>query len=196
MHDRDLLGEAGQEGGLFHGGVAAAHDHDFLVRVKGPVAGRAGRHALAGLHHGRLLLETQQLGPGAGRDDDRVGLVAAPHLVVQDEGSLVRLDRLDVLERDALGAEAFRLGLKALHQLGAHDALREARIVLDVGRDGELAAGLHTLEDDGLEAGARGVERGGVAGRTGSDDDEVVDHGSGILGPRRGRCRCDWKVVD
>ena len=43
---------------------------------------------------------------------------------------------------------------------------------------------------------ARGVERGGVAGRTGSDDDEVVDHGSGILGPRRGRCRCDWKVVD
>ena len=69
-----------------------------------------------------------------------------------------------------------------LHQPGALDDLGEARIVLDVGGDGELAAGLHALDQDRLEHGARRIDRGGVAGRAGADDDEL---GVGNFGHRK-----------
>ena len=40
------------------------------------------------------------------------------------------------------GAEASRLFAHQVDQLGPHDAAGEAGVVLDVGGDGELAAGL------------------------------------------------------
>ena len=47
MNDRHLGGEAGEEDGFFHGGVAAADHDDFLAGEKEAVAGRAGGHAVA-----------------------------------------------------------------------------------------------------------------------------------------------------
>ena len=41
-------GEAGEEGGLLHGGVAAADHDDVLVAEEEAVAGRAPGHAAAG----------------------------------------------------------------------------------------------------------------------------------------------------
>ena len=55
--------------------------------------------------------------------------------------------------------------------------LGEARIVLDVGRDGHLPAGLVALDDHRLEHGARGIDGGGVAGGPGAQDDDF-----GMLG--------------
>ena len=63
--------------------------------------------------------------------------------------------------------------LHLLHQPGALDDVGEARIVLDVGGDGELAARLDALDQDRLQHGARGIDRGGVAGRAGADDDKL-----------------------
>jgi len=48
-------------------------------------------------------------------------------------------------------SEALRLGAEELHHLGAEDPLREARIVLHVGGDGELAARLQAREQDRLQ---------------------------------------------
>ena len=71
---------------------------------------------------------------------------------------------------DDPGADMLGLLLHLLHQPGALDDVREARIVLDVGGDGELAAGLDALDQDGFQHGARGIDGGGVAGRSRADN--------------------------
>ena len=50
----------------------------------------------------------------------------------------------------------------------------KARVVLDLGGDGELAAGLHAFDDQRLELGARGVDGRGEPGGAGTDDDDLV----------------------
>jgi hypothetical protein len=75
---------------------------------------------------------------------------------------------------DDLGPEARRLLTELLHQLGAEDPFRKARIVLDVRRDGELAARLETAEEHGLQIRACCVDRCGVSGGSGPDDDDLV----------------------
>ena len=73
---------------------------------------------------------------------------------------------------DDLGADMLGLLLHLLHQPGALDDVGEARIVLDVGGDGQLAARLHARDQHRLEHGARGIDGGGVAGGAGPDDHE------------------------
>ena len=75
-----------------------------------------------------------------------------------------------------------------LHQPGALDDVGEARIVLDVGRDGELAAGLDALDQDRLEHGAGGVDRRRIAGRARPDDDDLGVRRA-VEGSRVGRVR-------
>jgi hypothetical protein len=79
--------------------------------------------------------------------------------------------RDDVL--DDLGADVPGLLLHLLHQPGALDRVGESGIVLDVGGDRQLPAGLQALYQNRLQVGARGVDRGGVAGRTGTDDQNL-----------------------
>ena len=69
----------------------------------------------------------------------------------QAEGARLEVDLGDGVEDD-LGAEALGLLAEDLHQLGALDAVLEAGVVLDFGRDRELAAGLRALDDERLEA--------------------------------------------
>ena len=59
------------------------------------------------------------------------------------------------------------LGLRAhlFHQPRALDHVGEAWIVFDIGGDGELAARLQARDQHRLAHRARGVDRGGVAGR-------------------------------
>ena len=66
-----------------------------------------------------------------------------------------------------------RLLLHLLHEPGALDDVGEARVVLDVGRDGELSARLHALDQDRIEHGAGGIDRRRVAGRAGADNHKL-----------------------
>ena len=81
----------------------------------------------------------------------------------------------------ALDARADMLGLGAhlLHQPRPLDRLGEAGIVLDVGRDHQLAARLEAGEQERLQHGARGVDRRRVAGRPRADDDDPFMLNSG-----------------
>ena len=74
-----------------------------------------------------------------------------------------------------VGAEADGLGAHLLHELRAHDALLEARVVLHLGGVHELSAVFEAFEDDGVELRARCVEGCGVAGGAGADDGDIVD---------------------
>ena len=79
---------------------------------------------------------------------------------------------------DDFGADMGGLLLHLLHQPGTLDDVGEARIVFHVGGDGELAAGLDALDQNRLEHGARCIDRGGVAGRAGTDNDDLgMDQG-------------------
>src|SRR4029079_11539457 len=63
--------------------------------------------------------------------------------------------------------------------------VRKPGIVLDVGRDGQLPAGLHALEDETVDVRAGEIERGGASRRPRSDDDDLVIgdtfHAAGIV---------------
>ena len=133
------------------------------------VAGRAGRHAAAA--QPRLAVEAEPQRRRAGGDDHGLGPVlgaARPDA----ERALGEVHAVDV-DVDEPRPEALGLGADRGHQVGALDAVREARVVLDVAGEHQLAAGGGAGEDDRLEVGARGVDRGGQAGRAGADDDDL-----------------------
>ena len=74
------------------------------------------------------------------------------------------------------------LGLQAhlLHQPGTLNGFGEAGKVLDFRGDGELSARLHAGDQDGIQHGARRVDGGRVASRSGTDDENfrvVMCHG-------------------
>ena len=93
----------------------------------------------------------------------------------EDERAAVELD-LDDDVVDDLGADVLGLRLHLVHEPGALDDVGEAGIVLDVGGDGELAAGLEALDHDRLEHGARRIDGRRVSGRTRPDDDDLGVH--------------------
>ena len=99
-------------------------------------------------------------------------LIAGPHAVQSAVGR--ELDLGDVVGLEPR-AETLGLIAEALHELGAHDALRKAGEVLDVGRLLEQSAPGEALDNQRLEVGAGRVEGGGVAGRPAAHDDHIFD---------------------
>ena len=85
---------------------------------------------------------------------------------------------------DELGAEPGGLVPEALHEVWAEDAVREAWVVLDVRRQHQLTTWLVArarrlaFDDQRVEVGPRGVDRGGQPGRAGADDDDLASVGS------------------
>ncbi len=179
VHHRDLGGEIGEEQRLLDRGIAAAdHDH-FLVAVEKAVAGGAGGDAVT-----LELLLGGKLQPArlrAGGDDHAVGEIAVAGIAFQPERPMRQIHLAHVIGDDP-GPHVLGLLLHLLHQPWALDDLGEARVVLDVGGDGELPAGLDALDQHRFQHGAGGIDRGGVAGRPGADDDDLgvgdLAHGS------------------
>ena len=185
-----LLHKPGEVHRLFHRRVAAADDHDVLAAEERAVAHRAGADAPA--LERVLALEPEPLGLRARGDDERLGGVLVVVVAGPDaEGALRQVHLVHVLGDD-LGPLVRRLLAERLHQLGPGDLLGEAGVVLDVVRDHELPAGDaaadEPFEHERLEVRARGVDRGGVAGGAGADDDDVagVRHGAWSIGPAGG----------
>src|SRR5207249_6520031 len=123
--------------------------------------------------------QSQPPRPRAGGDDERL----RAHLALVEREQERPPGKLGLAggPRGELGAEARRLPPEAVHHLRAEDALGEAGVVVDVGRQHELAAGhvggilaRAALDDQRLEVRARRVERGGQAGRPGPQDDDPV----------------------
>ena len=111
-------------------------------------------------------------------------------VVIEEEllGGGGEVDLLDHVVAD-FGTEALGLLGHDIHEVGAHDAMLEAGVVLDFGGDGELSTGLDAGEEEGLHVGAAGIDRGGEAGGAGADDDDGVD------GVAHGDSRVSWGAV-
>ena len=130
-------------------------------RKKKPSQVAHARHAAAA--QPRLGVEAEPQRRGARRDDDRLGPYSVPRAHMPERP----LGEVDAVDVDVDDARPEALGLRAErgHQVGALDAVGEARVVLDVRGEHELAARGGAREDDRLEVGPGRVDRGGQAGR-------------------------------
>ena len=165
----DFLGDVGQVQRFLDGGIAAADHADHLVAVEEAVAGGAGGNALA--HEGFFRRHAQVLRGGTGGNDQCIAGISAT-IALQCEGALLQLGGVDVVVDD-LGVETLGVLLHAGHQRRAGKAFDVARPVVDFGGGGQLAAWLDAGDHHWLEIGACGVHGGGIAGRTGAQDDEA-----------------------
>ncbi|MNQ78996.1 hypothetical protein D3C85_939240 [compost metagenome] len=167
VHQGHLAGDIGQVQRLLHRGIASADHRDVTVAVEETIAGGARRNALA---HERLLARQAKVtGAGAGGDDQCIATVAGA-VADQGEGLAGQIHRIDMVVDD-LGLETLGMLLHALHQRRTGQAMDIARPVVDLGGGGQLAAGLHAGDQQRLEVGPRGIHRGAVTGRAGTEDD-------------------------
>jgi hypothetical protein len=119
-----------------------------------------------------LGVEAQLARVGARRDHD--GL--RPILVFSDpdpERAPGEIDLRDVVGEE-LGAETLGLPAQVLHHFGPEDAVRVARIVLDIARDHQLAAPGETFDHERVQIGTGAVERSRVGGGTAADDNDLT----------------------
>ncbi len=151
--------EAGEEGGFFAGGVAAADDADGDIAVEGAVAGGAGGESVADKFF--FAGEAEPLCARAGGDDK--GLRFNP-FSVDAEADIFSgvLKLLDGCELEAC-AEAGGLRFDVHDEVGALDAFGEAWKVFNEGCGRELSTGLMAFENEWGEVGAGGVHGGGEA---------------------------------
>ena len=113
-------------------------------------------------------------------DDEWRGAVARlrEHAVASGEPIALSIYPHDIVV-DELGAEPLRLSAHDVHQLRSEDRLGEAGIVLDLGRQGQLAAGLAPRHDQRRQVGPSRVDGRGQARGARPDDDHVpqIAHG-------------------
>ena len=114
-------------------------------------------------------------------NDDGLGDDSPVVLVGSNEGTLRQVYLLDAATPHP-APEPLGLLPQGGHQHVGVDSLGEAGIVLHGGCCRELASGLHTLVEDGLQGGPGGVDPGGVARRTGTDYEALcLFHLSGLM---------------
>src|SRR5262249_47423263 len=155
---------------LLHRRVAAADDRNLFAFEEEAVTRRAATHATR--LQALFIRKTQPHRARARRHDDRVRcelLLGGPQM----ERPAGKVNAHDIAH-DRLRAEALGLRLELVHHLRPQDAFLEARIVLHVAGDHQLAAGLLALEDHRAQIGARRVDGGGVAGWPRADDRYII----------------------
>ena len=162
VHQRDLGCEIGQEQRLLDRGIAATDHQHLFAAIEEAVAGGAGGHAVAAEFLLRRQIEPARL--RAGGEDQRLGDIDLAGIAFDAERPPRQIDLVDVVG-DHLGADMGGLLLHLLHEPRPLDHVGEARIVLDVGGGGELAAGLNALDHNGIEHGTRRIDRRRIAGR-------------------------------
>ena len=176
MDQGDLGGVVGEVERFFDRGVAAADDQHFLAAIEKTVAGGAGRDPEP--LEGRFRGQAQPLGLGAGGDDDALGVHHGPGVHCHPERAFREVyggdDVLDDFRAHVLG-----LGAHLLHQPGALDDVCETGIVLDIGGDHQLAAGLQAGDHHGGKHGPGGVDGGGIAGGSRANDGATDKAGGG-----------------
>ena len=175
MHDRHLRGELRQESRLLHCRVASTDDHDLLLAKERTIADGAVRNASA--LETNLGVEPDLACGCARRDDDGACAhdVGANLQLVGLRHRIIRETHLSNVLGTHHSTETLGLRAHLLHQLRAHNAVLETRKVVDIGGDHQLAASGVALDYNGREGATRGVECSRVAGRSATDDCELMN---------------------
>jgi hypothetical protein len=142
------------------------------------------------------VAQAEPAGVGPGGDDRGIGQEDVTGIGGEAERARRQVGRDDHVV-DGGGADMLGLLRHLLHQPRTLDDVGEARVVLDVGGDHELAAGLQPGHHRWPQAGARGIDRRGVAGGARADDQDARLVGLGhridpvlCVADHIGRIRC------
>src|SRR5260370_785396 len=141
-HHVNLAGVARQKHRGLAGGIAAAHQHDLLLRAQPRLDWRGPVPDAAALE----LLQVFDLGPPvtrAARDHDaaRAQSVAALERERKDAAGARAIQRLRPDRNHDVGAAVLRLGEGAAGQRLARDSRGEAKVIFDSGAGAGLSAG-------------------------------------------------------
>ena len=135
-----------------------------------------------------LMRQSQPTGGSSAGNDQGLGV----HLLmpnVQQKWPLAEIGAGKV-RHAVFSAESFGLLAHVLHQLRTQNALGKSREILDQRCHGKLPAGLVTFDDQRFQVGSRCVQRSGVSGASGPDDDDVASFAHGLSYD----CRLDGQV--
>jgi hypothetical protein len=180
--------------------VVAAHEDVYLPGVPGEIDGRLARgvrpthdvHLVPGAARrlrGRRPVEDaaalqlaeprrgQQPVRDAGGQHHRVGRDRRAVAESHQPGRPAGLQADDLACAQQLGAEPQRLPAGPLGQLGARHPVREAQVVLDPAALAGLPAGRTPLDEHRAQPLGGAVHRCAETGRSGADDDEVIEVG-------------------
>ena len=112
---------------------------------------------------------------------------------IHREGPLAQINA-DHMAQLILRPKASRLLAHVLNQLGTLNALGKPGKILHQRGERELASGLMAFNHQGLEVGAGGVERRGMAGATGPNDDNVANVLHIDVQPTRAALDCQIQI--
>ena len=164
VDDRHLRREAAEERRLLDGGVATTDDRDLLVAEEEAVTRGTPAHTVAG--EGLLAGQAELAVAGAHRQDHGRGEVLVAGRVADYFHVTPQVHRRDVIAHQ-LGAELLGLLAQVVHQRRTHDAVRETREVLDLGRGHQGAASRHRpFEHKRVQVRPGGVDRSCVPCRS------------------------------
>ena len=169
VNQRHRLADIGKIERFLDGRVTAANHRHIAVAVEKAVTGGTGGHAAP--VECLFRFKPQPLGRGACGDNHRIGCHFVPGIERHPERPRRGVERRDDVIDDPR-ADIFSLRLHLGHQPGPLDHLGETGVVLDIGGDGHLPAGLKAGDDHRREIGARSVDGSCQAGGTGTDDDD------------------------
>src|SRR5438876_260445 len=122
--------------------------------------------------HALFAGDVKPFGRGAGGDHQSVAGINDATIADQAEWPARKVD-LDDLVPHHLRADMLGLRLHLLHQPWPLDHVAETGVVFDIGGDGELAARLYAMHDDGCHARAGTINGGGHAGGAGAEDEHA-----------------------
>src|SRR5438093_1959679 len=146
MDDRDLPGDIRQKRRIFHRGISAAYDRDFLVFEEAAVAGRAARHSFSLELRFRRNLEPFRV--------RTCGNYHSPALIAVHARSDRERLRTEIHFRHVvvyyLWPKSLGLLAQVFHQLRSKNALREAGKVLHIRSNHQLSAWNGTGKEQGL----------------------------------------------
>ena len=181
-YDRHLPGLLGHVERRLPGRVGAADDDDVLSAVARRLPRRrAVMDARTDQPLDARRLEAAVVHAGCRDARSRVDHRPAGELDLQP-AVRARPDADELRADEDLRPQPARLPENAARELGAADAVRKARVVLDPRARPGLPARRERLDDERAKTLRGGVERRGEAGRPGTDDQDVV----GVV-LRRGR---------
>ena len=124
---------------LLDRGVTPADDHHLLPAIEETVARRARRNAFAAELH--LARNAEPFGLRARGDHQRFALVNIAAVADRAERRPGQIDRHDRVPQHP-GADMFGLRLHLGHQPRTLDNVAKAGVILDIGGDRQLPAGL------------------------------------------------------
>lgn len=175
MHNRNFGGELGEKGGFLHRAIAPTNYDEFFSSEEESIASGAGGNPVAGQS---LLIRYSDRNSGrACGDDDGVRLHGSLTIDRERQRAVLEVHGGHIAGQK-FRTEAFCLRPHVLHQLRAHDALCESRVVFHFRRSRELSSGLPSFDKQGGQIRSCGIDRSSQTSRSRTNDDDMTHVGT------------------